>query len=64
MSIPSIGLGKDERLTYSVSEGARKLGVSPFSIYKEAKRGSPLTIKIGGRVLVVKAVLDKMLSAG
>ena len=48
--------------TYSIPEAARRLGIGRNSAYEAAKRGEIPTIKIGGRVLVPIAALEKLLS--
>jgi excisionase family DNA binding protein len=52
----------DERLTLSVPEAARLLGISRQSGYEAATRGEIPTIKIGHRVLVPRAQLEKLLA--
>ena len=53
------------RLTYTVEEAGRMLGISRGSAYEAAKSGQLPVLKIGGRLLVPKAALDRMLgSAG
>ena len=53
------------RLTYTVAEAAALLGISRGSGYEAAKSGQLPVLKIGGRLLVPKAALDRMLgSAG
>ncbi len=65
MSIMSTGLGKDERpivrQTYSIDEVAKLLGIGRNSAYEGARRGDFPTIKVGGRIVVPKAALDRML---
>jgi excisionase family DNA binding protein len=65
MSIHSTGLGRRERgvarLTYSVDEAAKVLGIGRNRAYEAASRGEIPTIRIGKRVLVPKAALDRML---
>jgi excisionase family DNA binding protein len=51
-----------ERRTYSIPEAAKMLGLSRGAAYDAAKDGSLPTIKIGGRILVPKAMLDRMLT--
>ena len=50
------------RLTYKIEEAAKLLGVGRNQAYEAAKRGDFPTIKIGKRLLVPKAALDRMLS--
>ena len=48
-------------LTYTVGEAAAMLGVSRGVGYEAARRGDLPTIRLGRRLLVPKAVLDRML---
>jgi excisionase family DNA binding protein len=48
-----------ERLTYTIEEAARMLGISRALAYR---RGVLPTVKIAGRRLVPKAALDGMLA--
>ncbi len=48
-------------LTYSVAEAARLLGVSAFQAYAYCRRGEIPNIRLGGRVLVPRAALHRML---
>lgn len=52
----------EERKTYGVEEAGRLLGIGRNQAYEAAKRGDIPTIKIGKRILVPKAALDRMLS--
>jgi excisionase family DNA binding protein len=65
MSTMSTGLGKNERpivrQTYSVDEVARLLGIGRNSAYEAARRGDFPTITVGGRILVPKAPIDRLL---
>jgi excisionase family DNA binding protein len=66
MSTMRTGLGKDERpivrQTYSVEEVAKLLGIGRNSAYEAARRGDFPTIKVGGRIVVPKSALDRMLN--
>ena len=66
MSIMSTGLGSDERpivrRTYSIDEVAKLLGIGRNSAYEAARRGDFPTIKVGSRIVVPKAALDRMLA--
>lgn len=53
----------DERLTISVEEAGRLLGLSRPGAYRAAKRGDIPTIRIGRRLLVSRAALLAMLDA-
>jgi excisionase family DNA binding protein len=52
----------DERKTITVPEAARALGICRNKGYEAAKSGQIPTIKIGKRLLVPKAALDRMLA--
>ncbi len=49
--------------TYSVPKAAQKLNISKNACYDAVKRGELPSLKIGKRVLVPKAALDRLLSA-
>jgi excisionase family DNA binding protein len=49
-------------LTYSVPEGARKIGVSDNTMYEAIKRNEIPHIRIGKCVRIPKAALDRMLA--
>ena len=51
----------DERLTISIPEAARLLGIGRSLAYEAANRGEIPTIRIGDRVLVPMAALKRML---
>jgi excisionase family DNA binding protein len=50
------------RKTMSVPEAGRLLGISRNSAYAAAARGELPTIRIGHKLLVPKAALERMLS--
>ena len=52
-----------QRLTYSIEEVSRILGISRSHAYKAVETGQIPSIVIGHRKLVSKAVLDEILSA-
>jgi excisionase family DNA binding protein len=54
--------GQTERMTYTIEEAGRLLGVGRNQAYEGARRGDFPTIKIGKRRLVPKAALDRMLN--
>jgi excisionase family DNA binding protein len=58
---PSAQLSDSQRQTLSVEEAGKILGISRGSAYAYAKDGSLPTIRLGSRLLVPKAALDKML---
>ena len=49
--------------TCTVREAAKQLGISDASAYEAARTGDLPTIKIGKRILVPLAALDKKLQA-
>ena len=51
-----------ERLTLSVPEAGRVLGISRESAYFAARSGEIPTIRIGGRILVPRAALERLLA--
>ncbi len=59
-SIPNPGM---ERLTRTVEEAAAILGISRPSAYEAARLGEIPTIRLGRRILVPLAALQKMLAA-
>jgi excisionase family DNA binding protein len=52
---------KSERRTVTVPEAARLLGINPQLAYAAAKRGEIPSIKVGDRVLIPRAALERML---
>jgi excisionase family DNA binding protein len=54
--------GDSVRLTISVEEAARMLGISRGAAYTHARDGSLPTVRFGKRLLVPKAALEKLLS--
>jgi excisionase family DNA binding protein len=53
-----------ERLTVTVEEAARLLGIGRNSAYEAVRRGEIPAIRIGKRFVVPKAALERMLSDG
>lgn len=53
----------DERLTLSVGEAAKKLGIARNSLYEAIKRGEIQVLKVGKRLLISKVALQKKLGA-
>jgi excisionase family DNA binding protein len=51
-----------DRLTVSVPTAARALGIGRNQAYEAAARGDIPSIKIGKRILVPLAALDRMLA--
>ena len=52
----------NERLTYNVSEAAKLLGLSKNSAYQACLKGEIPHLKIGKRILIPRAQLDRMLN--
>jgi excisionase family DNA binding protein len=52
-----------EARTVTVEEAGRQLGLSRGASYARAKDGTIPTIRLGRRLVVPKAALEKMLSA-
>jgi excisionase family DNA binding protein len=52
-----------EKLTYTVEQAARLLGIGRNSAYDAVRRGEIPVLKIGHRYLVPRAALERMLSA-
>ncbi len=50
-----------ERRTYNIEEAGRMLGLGKNASYNAAHRQEIPTIKVGGRLLVPKAALDRLL---
>ena len=51
-----------ERLTYTVTEAARLLGVSRNTAYEAVRRGDIRAVNLGRRVLVPRDALDAFLA--
>jgi excisionase family DNA binding protein len=52
---------KIERRTLTIEEAAKGLGISKASAYEAARTGELPTVKIGKRILVPTAALDRLL---
>ncbi len=50
-----------ERLTYTIEEAGKMLGIGRNQSYGAAERGEIPTIRIGKRLLVPKATFDRLL---
>ena len=50
-----------EKLTYTIDEAARLLGISRNSAYEAARRGELPAIRLGRRILVPRSRLEAML---
>lgn len=55
---------KIERLTYTVEEAGRKLGVGRAAAYTAARRGDIPTIRVGRLIRVPKSAFDRLLENG
>ncbi len=53
-----------ERLTWTVEEAAATLGISRAFAYEAVRRGEIPSIRIGRRVLVPRAALERLLDGG
>ena len=51
-----------ERLTITVPEASRRLGISQAAGYNAAKKGELPAIRVGGRVLILKAQFEAMIN--
>ncbi len=51
----------EDRLVYSVEETAKLLGISRSSAYEAVHRGEVPSMRIGRRILVPKAALERHL---
>jgi excisionase family DNA binding protein len=54
----------EERLTYTLTEAARRLGISRALAYEAANRGELPVCRIGRRLLVPRAALLRLLEDG
>jgi excisionase family DNA binding protein len=54
----------EERLTYTLTEAARRLGISRALAYEAANRGELPVCRIGRRLLVPRAALARLLEDG
>ncbi len=61
MEPENISVRKPACVTLSIDDTAALLGVSPGLVRLEIKRGNLRPIRIGGRVLLIKAELDRQL---
>jgi excisionase family DNA binding protein len=53
--------GQDsDRLVYSVAEAARRLDVSPMTLYREIAAGRLAAIRIRDRLLIPRIVLERL----
>jgi excisionase family DNA binding protein len=52
---------RQERLTFTIEEAAKALGIGRTLAYEAIKRGEIPTIRIGRRLLVPRSALDQLL---
>jgi excisionase family DNA binding protein len=53
--------GQDsDRLAYSVAEAARRLDVSPMTLYREIAAGRLAAIRIRDRLLIPRIILERL----
>ena len=50
--------------TYSIKEAAKVLGVPGRTIYGQVARGELPAIRLSGRILILRAVVDAILLSG
>ena len=50
--------------TYSIKEAAKVLGVPGRTIYGQVARGELPAIRLSGRILILRAVVDQILLSG
>lgn len=50
------------RVAYSVQETAERLGVCPASVYRALKRGQLEAVMLGGRRLIPRRSIEKLLA--
>ena len=55
-------MGNNERLTLTVSETAKLLGLSRNSTYQGVLTGEIPCVKVGKRILIPRLALEKMLA--
>jgi len=58
------GIMEDKRQTLTIIEAAKILGIGRNQAYEAARRGEIPTIKIGKRILVPVAALERKLQEG
>jgi len=55
---------KSTKRVLSVEEARRQLGISRGLMYKAVRRGEVPSVKIGRRIIIPEAALDKLLQVG
>ena len=64
VSAPAEAPVGEERLTYTLNEAARRLGISRALAYEAANRGELPVCRIGRRMLIPRAALLRLLEDG
>jgi excisionase family DNA binding protein len=54
---------QEERATLTITEAARRLGISKNGAYRAASKGEIPAIRIGKRLIVPRVAFEKMLEA-
>jgi len=57
-------MSKPATQAYSVKEAAKVLGVPGRTIYGQVARGELPAIRLSGRILILRAVIDQILLSG
>jgi excisionase family DNA binding protein len=57
-----IRMDNDDRLTLTVDETRKKLGLSRGLIYQAIHKGEIPSVRIGRRILIPRAALEKLLA--
>jgi excisionase family DNA binding protein len=57
------GRAEQRRMTLTVNETAKRLGIGRNQAYEAIKRGEIPVIRIGRRLLVPETALDRMINA-
>jgi excisionase family DNA binding protein len=51
-----------DRVTFTVEEAAKRLGIARGSAYEAVRRGELPSVRFGKRVLIPRAALERILS--
>ncbi len=60
-SVAQVNPEADDRLAFSVAEAARRLDVSPMTLYREIAAGRLAAIRIRDRLLIPRIVLERLI---
>jgi excisionase family DNA binding protein len=55
--------GTAQQRTYSVTDVARIFGVTPSHVWRLCQRGDLPSIRLGGRILIPRDAVDRILAA-